>query len=75
MVMKPQQDTLLVASRLVDELGADAIRVSRVKLVEVLAANNQRAAAFWREVLDVAEMLLSDARPAAARAERQPPQV
>lgn len=48
-------DTLLFATRLADELGEKALRISRVKLVEVTAANNRQAADFWRDVLRTCE--------------------
>ncbi|EWY41980.1 hypothetical protein N825_18735 [Skermanella stibiiresistens SB22] len=53
--MKTDLDILLVATRLVEELGDDAARLAKVKLVELIAANNLRAAAFWREVMRVCE--------------------
>ena len=55
MDMKTDLDILLVATRLVEELGDDAVRLAKVKLVELIAANNLRAAAFWRDVLRVCE--------------------
>lgn len=60
--MKTDHDVLLLATRLVDELGESAVRISRVRLVELTAANNLRAAAFWRDVLHTSEELLA-ARP------------
>lgn len=60
--MKTDHDVLLLATRLVDELGETALRISRVRLVELTAANNLRAAAFWRDVLHTSEELLA-ARP------------
>ncbi|WP_192499442.1 hypothetical protein [Skermanella pratensis] len=53
--MKTDLDILLVATRLVEELGDDAARLAKVKLVELIAANNLRAAAFWRDVLRLCE--------------------
>lgn len=63
--MKTDHDVLLLATRLVDELGETALRISRVRLVELTAANNLRAAAFWRDVLHTSEELLA-AKPAPA---------
>ncbi|HEY0833734.1 MAG TPA: hypothetical protein VGE72_07470 [Azospirillum sp.] len=73
--MRTDQDVLLFATRLVDELGETAIRISRVRLVELTATNNLRAAAFWRDVLRTAERLLAEQRPAALTpcAPAQPP--
>lgn len=58
--MKTDYDVLLFATRLVEEMGETAIRISRVRLVELTAANNLRAAAFWREVLRTSERLLAE---------------
>ena len=58
--MKTDYDALLFATRLVEELGETAIRVSRVRLVELTAANNLRAAAFWRDVMRTCERLVSE---------------
>ena len=55
MDMKTDLDILLVATRLVEELGDDSVRLAKVKLVELIAANNLRAAAFWRDVLRLCE--------------------
>lgn len=57
-VMKIDHDVLLFATCLVEELGESAVRISRVRLVELTAANNLRAAAFWRDVLRTSEQLL-----------------
>lgn len=64
--MKTDHDVLLLATRLVDELGDAAVRISQVRLVELTAANNLRAAAFWREVMTTSQRLLAE-RPAATR--------
>lgn len=61
--MKIDHDVLLFATRLVEELGESAIRISRVRLVELTAANNLRAAAFWRDVLRTSERLLAERTP------------
>ena len=61
--MKIDHDVLLFATRLVEELGDSAIRISRVRLVELTAANNIRAAAFWRDVLRTSERLLAERAP------------
>lgn len=61
--MKIDHDVLLFATRLVEELGDSAIRISRVRLVELTAANNIRAAAFWRDVLSASERLLAERTP------------
>ncbi|AWK89081.1 hypothetical protein [Azospirillum thermophilum] len=58
--MKTDHDVLVLATRLVDELGEAAVRISRVRLVELTAANNIRAAAFWRDVTRTAEKLLAE---------------
>ncbi|HYH22107.1 MAG TPA: hypothetical protein VD995_26160 [Azospirillum sp.] len=73
--MRIDHDVLLFATRLVDELGESAIRISRVRLVELTATNNLRAAAFWRDVLRTAERLLAEQRPVALApcAPAQPP--
>lgn len=63
--MRTDHDVLLLATRLVEELGDTALRISHVRLVELTAANNLRAAAFWRDVLRTAERLLAE-RPASA---------
>ncbi|WP_448189779.1 hypothetical protein [Azospirillum sp. sgz301742] len=58
--MKIDSDVLLFATRLVDEMGETAIRISRVRLVELTATNNLRAAAFWRDVMRTSERLLAE---------------
>ncbi|MBK1839611.1 hypothetical protein JHL17_19555 [Azospirillum sp. YIM B02556] len=58
--MNTDLDVLVFATRLVDELGETAIRMSRVRLVELTAANHTRAAAFWRDVMRTSERLLSE---------------
>jgi len=58
--MNTDLDVLVFATRLVDELGETAIRMSRVRLVELTAANHTRAAAFWREGMRTSERLLSE---------------
>lgn len=52
-------DTLAVAIQLVNELGDDAATVAKIRLVELIAANNLRAASFWRDVLRASEDLLA----------------
>lgn len=61
--MKTDHDVLLLATRLVEELGETAVRISRVRLVELTAANNLRAAAFWRDVMRASERLLAERGP------------
>ena len=61
--MKIDHDALLFATRLVEEMGESAIRISLVRLVELTAANNLRAAAFWRDVMRASESLLTDRSP------------
>lgn len=61
--MKIDHDVLVLATRLVEELGETAVRISRVRLVELTAANNLRAAAFWRDVMRASERLLSERGP------------
>lgn len=63
--MTIETEALLFAIRLVDELGERAIRLSRVRLVELTAASDLRAAAFWRDVMQASERLLAQ-RPAPA---------
>ncbi|WP_086935515.1 hypothetical protein [Azospirillum sp. B510] len=58
--MDTDLDVLVFATRLVDELGDTAIRMSRVRLVELTAANHTRAAIFWRDVMRTCEGLLSE---------------
>ncbi|PWC33830.1 hypothetical protein [Azospirillum sp. TSO35-2] len=58
--MNTDLDVLAFATRLVDELGETAIRMSRVRLVELTAANHTRAAAFWRDVMRTSERLLNE---------------
>ncbi len=70
--MKIDNDTLLFATRLVEEMGEKAIRISRVRLVELTAANNVRAAAFWRDVMHASERLLAERTPALAPASGAP---
>ncbi|OYD81500.1 hypothetical protein CHT98_25985 [Azospirillum brasilense] len=73
--MKIDHDVLLFATRLVEELGESAIRISRVRLVELTAANNLRAAAFWRDVMHTSERLLAERSPALAPPPTSPPAV
>lgn len=61
--MKTDSDVVLFATRLVDEMGEAATRISRVRLVELTATNNLRAAAFWRDVLQTSERLLAERTP------------
>ncbi len=58
--MKNDLDVVAMATQLVDQWGGDAPRVSKVRLVELIAANNLRAASFWREVMRLCESILSD---------------
>ncbi len=58
--MNTDLDVMALATRLVDELGETAIRISRVRLVELTAANHPRAAAFWRDVMRASERLLNE---------------
>ncbi len=57
--MKQDLDILVVANQLVRELGDNAPRASRCRLVELIAANNPRAAAFWRDVTRMCEEMLA----------------
>lgn len=57
--MDTDLDTLAFATRLVSELGENAIRLSRVHWVELTANEQLRAAAFWRDVLRSSERLLA----------------
>jgi hypothetical protein len=56
--MKQTSDSQMVASRLVAELGEDAARHAKCRLVELTAAANLRAASFWREVMRLCEDIL-----------------
>ncbi|CAO3426792.1 hypothetical protein [Azospirillum doebereinerae] len=58
--MKTDLDVLVFATRLVDELGETAVRISRVRLVELTAANHTRAAAFWHDVMRASQRLLDE---------------
>jgi len=60
--MKQDYDVVAMANHLVEEWGAHAPRVSKVRLVELTAANNLRAASFWREVMRLCETILSESR-------------
>lgn len=64
--MKQKLDVLIVANQLVQELGPDAPRASKCRLVELIAANNLRAAAFWRDVMRMCEEILAGHRGKAA---------
>jgi hypothetical protein len=57
--MYTDPESVVLATRLVEEFGHGAVRMSRVRLVELIAANDVRAAAFWRAVLDACEQLLA----------------
>jgi len=70
--MKTDLDILAFATQLVAEWGEDAPRLSKVRLVELIAANNLRAAAFWRDVMRTSEELLEKADPAAALPASEP---
>lgn len=70
--MKIDHDALLFATRLVDELGESAVRVSHVRLVELTAANNLRAARFWRDVLRTSQRLLQERPPPNPPADARP---
>ncbi len=56
--MTTENDAHNFAACLVAELGERAIRISRVRLVELTAACDPRAAAFWRDVMRASERLL-----------------
>ena len=71
--MKTDSDVVLFATRLVDEMGEAAIRISRVRLVELTATNNLRAAAFWRDVMRVSEQLLAQRTPPLVPGHPSPP--
>lgn len=66
--MKIDLDILAVAVQLVREFGLDAERVARARLVECIAADNARAADFWRKVGEHADRLTEARDPAAAAA-------
>lgn len=55
--MKNDGEVRVLASRLVEVLGEDAARHALCRLVELTAANETRAAAFWRDVMHVCEEL------------------
>jgi len=68
--MKVDLDILAVALQLVREFGEEAERMARARLVESIAADNARAADFWRQVGEQAAGLVAgglDAGAAAAR--------
>lgn len=71
--MKTDLDVLLFATRLVQELGDVAIRLSHVRLVELTAADNVLAANFWRDVLHAAERLVAEKNAAQLAAAAQSP--
>ena len=71
--MKTDLDILAVATQLVAELGEDAPRLSKVRLVELIAANNLRAADFWRDVMRASEELLARTRSSVAEAASSSP--
>lgn len=70
--MKHDLDTLAVAVQLIKEFGDDAVTVSRNRLVELIAADNRRAAAFWRAVMRACEDRLANAAGPRADADAQP---
>lgn len=61
--MTTENDAHNFAACLVAELGERAIRLSRVRLVELTAASDLRAAAFWRDVMRASEQMLSSRPP------------
>ncbi|MCW2247519.1 hypothetical protein M2352_003153 [Azospirillum fermentarium] len=65
--MTTENDAHNFAACLVAELGERAIRLSRVRLVELTAASDLRAAAFWRDVMRASEQLLARPPDGAAR--------
>ncbi|ACI98271.1 hypothetical protein [Rhodospirillum centenum] len=64
--MTHDPEILIFARRLVQELGGDAITLSRVKLVELTAANHVRGARFWRGVMQACQHELKEREEAAA---------
>lgn len=62
-VMRQNLDIMAVAVQLVRELGEDAVTHSRARLVELIAANHHRGAAFWRLVMQACEAELARVRP------------
>lgn len=71
--MKHTTDSLMVASRLVAELGDGAARHAKCRLVELTAAANPRAASFWREVMRICEDILERDSALAPRSGRLVP--
>lgn len=59
--MDEESEILALARRLTEELGEDAVRITKVRLVELIAANDLRAAAFWRNILRAVERLRAEA--------------
>ena len=55
--MKNDGEVRILASRLVEVLGEGAARHAMCRLVELTAANETRAAAFWRDVMHMCEDL------------------
>lgn len=73
--MTHDPEILIFARRLVQELGGDAITLSRVKLVELTAANHVRGARFWRGVMQACQHELKEREePAAALTATRPPE-
>ncbi|WP_207478433.1 hypothetical protein [Arenibaculum pallidiluteum] len=60
--MKNDYDVVAMANHLIEEWGEHAPRVSKVRLVELIAANNLRAASFWREVMRLCESIVTEHR-------------
>lgn len=68
--MKIDLDILAVAVQLVREFGEGAERMARARLVESIAADNPRAADFWRQVSEQAAGLVDGGLDAASAASR-----
>jgi hypothetical protein len=58
--MKIDLDILAVATQLVGEFGDRAVGFCHARLVEHVAANNLRAADFWRQAMQQAQTLVSE---------------
>lgn len=57
--MKLERDPRALASRLVEQMGDAAPRHAKCRLVELTAANELLAAAFWRSVMHRCDEILA----------------
>jgi uncharacterized protein YgbK (DUF1537 family) len=61
--MKIDLDILAVATQLVGEFGDRAVGFCHARFVEHVAVNNVRAADFWRQAMNQADMIVREGRP------------